>query len=399
MEKILLVDDEPGLVKVLGISLADAGYQVSSAGDGREALELFAGEQPAIVLTDIKMPGMDGISLLKAIKQENPDTEVIMMTGHGDLDLAIESLKFEATDYITKPIREDALKVALRRAADRLAMRRQLKQYTENLEQLVAEKSKKLVAAERMAAVGQTVADLAHAIKNIAGGLKGGAYVVEKGLELDHRAYLDEGWELVKGNVEKIADLAMDLLNYASAAELRLAPSDPNQPVREVLKLLQPRARSHGINLRLNLNEGLAAVDMDGAAIQRCLLNLVANALDACQGIGTAAGETVGLTGDHGSLPEIDSSPGCGASKGLKEVIIETTAAGKWAVEYRVRDTGPGMSAQVKADLFQRFFSTKGTRGTGIGLMLTRKIVELHNGRIEVVTSPGKGSTFIVKLP
>ena len=125
MEKILLVDDEPGLVKVLGISLEDAGYQISSAGDGREALELFIDQQPAIVLTDIKMPGMDGISLLKAIKQQNPDTEVIMMTGHGDLDLAIESLKHEATDYITKPIREDALRVALKRAADRLAMRRQ----------------------------------------------------------------------------------------------------------------------------------------------------------------------------------------------------------------------------------------------------------------------------------
>lgn len=173
-EKLMIVDDEAGLRKVLSISLADRGYIVSTAASGQEALELFRREQPSIVLTDIKMPGMTGIELLEQIKTENPDTEVIMITGHGDMAIAIESLKLNATDFITKPIREDTLDIALKRACERIAMRRKLQQYTENLEALVQEKSARLIKAERVAAVSKVFEGLSSAIWNLAGDLKGG---------------------------------------------------------------------------------------------------------------------------------------------------------------------------------------------------------------------------------
>ncbi len=172
--RILLVDDEEGIRKVLGISLEDSGYDVLKAENGEAALDLFLKHRPSIVLTDIKMPGMDGISLLKAIKAEDPDTEVIMITGHGDMDLAIASLKLEATDFVTKPINDDVLEIALKRANDRLAMRRQLKEYTENLENLVQEKSARLVELERLTALGQAVDGLSAAMVNIAGDFEGG---------------------------------------------------------------------------------------------------------------------------------------------------------------------------------------------------------------------------------
>jgi YesN/AraC family two-component response regulator len=140
-EKILLVDDEEGIRKVLGISLMDIGYQVITAENGREALAAFQEHTPPIVLTDIKMPLMDGIDLLQEIKAESPDTEVIMLTGHGDMDLAIKCLKLEATDFITKPINDDVLEIALKRAHDRMGMRAQLRAYTENLEILVQEQA------------------------------------------------------------------------------------------------------------------------------------------------------------------------------------------------------------------------------------------------------------------
>ena len=133
-EKILLADDEPGIRKVLSISLADSGYEVLTAEDGEAAFEIFQRTKPQIVLTDIKMPGMDGIELLQKIKQEDPDTEVIMITGHGDMELAIRSLKHEATDFVTKPINDDVLEIALKRAHERIDMRRQLREHTENLE-------------------------------------------------------------------------------------------------------------------------------------------------------------------------------------------------------------------------------------------------------------------------
>lgn len=173
-KKLLLVDDEEGIRKVLGLSLSDSGYQVFSAENGEQALEIFGKENPPIVLTDIKMPGMDGIELLQKIKHQNPDAEVIMITGHGDMDLAIKSLKYKAIDFITKPINDDVLEIALNRAHEKIRMRRQLRQYTENLEALVREKSARLIEIERQVAVGQAVEGLSSAMRDIAGDLEGG---------------------------------------------------------------------------------------------------------------------------------------------------------------------------------------------------------------------------------
>ncbi len=167
-KKLLLVDDEDGIRKVLGISLMDMGYVVLTAENGRDALAVYQAENPPIVLTDIKMPGMDGIQLLQAIKSYNPETEVIMITGHGDMDLAIKSLKLEATDFVTKPIHDDILEIALKRATERIIMREQLRAYTENLEKLVEEKSARLVQLERLSAIDQAVAGLTLARRQIA---------------------------------------------------------------------------------------------------------------------------------------------------------------------------------------------------------------------------------------
>ena len=173
-KKLLIVDDEEGIRKVLSIALSDSGYTVFTAQNGQEALDIFRQENPPIVLTDIKMPGMDGIDLLRTLKQENPDTEVIMITGHGDMDLAIKSLKYQAIDFVTKPINDDVLEIALNRAHEKIRMRQQLREYTENLESLVREKSAKLVEIERQVAVGQAVEGLSSAMREMAVDLEGG---------------------------------------------------------------------------------------------------------------------------------------------------------------------------------------------------------------------------------
>ncbi|MFA5903303.1 MAG: response regulator [Desulfobacula sp.] len=147
--KILLADDEEGLRKVLSIYLQDAGYEVITADNGKKAALLADTTSPDIVLTDIRMPGMDGITLLKHIKETCPDIEVIMITGHGDYKLAIESLKLNAVDFISKPIDNDVLDIALRRANDRIENRKQIKAYTQNLEALVEEKTRKLTESEK----------------------------------------------------------------------------------------------------------------------------------------------------------------------------------------------------------------------------------------------------------
>ncbi|QGY40364.1 response regulator [Pseudodesulfovibrio cashew] len=166
--KLMLVDDEEGVRRFLGLSLMDMGYQVETAGDGESALALFETFRPQVVFTDIKMPVMDGIELLRRIKADSPDTEVIMITGHGDMDMAIESLKHGASDFITKPINNDVLEISLDRARERFSMRMQLREYTENLERLVEEKTSRIIELERQNAACQVVQGLSSALSSAA---------------------------------------------------------------------------------------------------------------------------------------------------------------------------------------------------------------------------------------
>jgi signal transduction histidine kinase len=228
------------------------------------------------------------------------------------------------------------------------------------------------VEAERLAAIGQTVAGLSHAIKNITGGLKGGAFVLEKGIELGEQKYLLQGWEMIKGNVDKITNLSMDLLNYAKDIRPDFQQCDPLKPVYEVIALMRGRAEENGIDLRTQLDPGIAPCFFDPDLIHHSLLNLVTNALDAC----------INDAGRKG-----------------KKVVVRAIKKPGWAVEYQVEDTGCGMSADIQKKIFQSFFSTKGTEGTGIGLMITKKIIDEHNGEVEARSKVGKGSTFVIRLP
>ena len=137
MSKLLLIDDEESILRVLSLSLKSDGHTVTTAQNGEEGLRLFQEESPDIVLTDLKMPGMDGLEVLKKVKEHNPDAEVIVITGHGDMDSAIEALQQGASDFINKPIRDEVLTLSLERAEEKLAVRKQLKEYTSDLENMI----------------------------------------------------------------------------------------------------------------------------------------------------------------------------------------------------------------------------------------------------------------------
>ncbi|WP_449242160.1 sensor histidine kinase, partial [Desulfovibrio sp.] len=216
-------------------------------------------------------------------------------------------------------------------------------------------------------------AGMAHAIKNIAGGLEGCIFLLEQGLKQDRRVYLEQGWEMLKANVEKIKDLSLALLDYSRPEELRPRPTDPTAPLEEVRALMRARAEEQGAELVLDAAPELPPAVLDPEAMHRCLLNLVVNALDACA--------------EAAERPEP-----CRV-----ELRVEPDAGG--GVRYVVRDNGPGMDADTVDMLFTVFFSTKGGRGTGLGLAASRKIVEQHGGILEVESVPGRGTTFTARLP
>nr|NJM01780.1 response regulator [Desulfobacula sp.] len=370
--KILLVDDEDGIRKVLKITLESAGYEVLTAPDGETGLDIFVREAPGLVITDIKMPGIDGIELLKRIKHLNPETEVIMITGHGDMDLAVKSLQYEAADFITKPIDSLDLESAIQKAEDRMAVSRNIKTYMEDLKTLVEEKDKKLNESEKLVTIGQTIAGMSHAIKNIAGGLKGSSFILEQGIEHENRQYLKQGWEMMKGNIDKITKLSLDLLNYAKTTRLNFQLENPNTPAREIVQLMVHKAKEKNILFKFLPSPEKKLTLMDSDAIHNCLLNLVANAFDA-----------------FGESPVQD---------GQRQVTLSITTQEKEII-YQVRDTGAGMSEPVKASLFKEFITTKGMNGTGFGLMTAKKIIEEHHGRISFHTEPGRGSEFFIRIP
>ncbi len=371
-KQILLIDDEQGIRNVLKITMEAAGFYVIPAPDGETGLSLFHEHHPQIVVTDIKMPGIDGIEVLKKIKQVKPETEVIMITGHGDLDLAVKSLKHEAADFITKPIDVNILEAALQKADERIAISSSVKDYMEDLEDLISEKDRKLDESKHLISIGQTIAGMSHAIKNIAGGLKGSSFILEQGIELGNQQYLNYGWEMVKGNIDKITKLSLDLLNYAKTTRLNFKTIRADIPAKEVVELLQPKAFKENIVLSLTLCPKDVRVKMDPDAFHECLLNLVTNALESF-------------------------APRSGQKD--KRISLDITCPGSSRVMYSVTDNGSGISQPVRDTIFNDFITTKGSRGTGFGLMITQKIVAEHNGTIRFKSRSDKGSSFSIELP
>ena len=143
--KIILIDDEEDIRDVMSVALSDAGYEVRAAADGETGLRMCSESAPQIVITDIRMPGMDGLQVLERLKQQFPDIEVIVATAFGEMQLAIRALQLDASDFISKPIGSDNLFLALHRARERYTTRRRLKDYTQLLEKEKAETSQQLL--------------------------------------------------------------------------------------------------------------------------------------------------------------------------------------------------------------------------------------------------------------
>ena len=365
---LLLVDDEQDIRDVLAISVADMGYEVLEAEDAEQALRVFIDHLPPIVLTDIKMPGMDGIALLREVKRHNPDTEVVMITGHGDMDLAIKSLKYAATDFITKPINVDALEIALKRVKDKIVMKRQLQEYTRNLEALIKEKTE---LQDHLSSLGLMIGSISHGIKGLLTGLDGGMYLVESGFSKENQEQIKEGWDNVKIMVERIRKMVLDILFYAKERDLRWERIGTLLFAEEIAEVVEPKIAAQGIEFVKEFDETLGDFEIDAGYVHSALINIIENAIDACSKISGAR--------DH--------------------KIVFGARQDKTHILFEVFDSGIGMDAETIGKLFTPFFSSKGRMGTGLGLFISNKIIQQHGGRIDVKSTPGHGSLFTIKIP
>ena len=226
--------------------------------------------------------------------------------------------------------------------------------------------------AQRLAAVGETVAGIAHGIKNVLMGLEGGLYAVNTGIEQEDDERIARGWMMMEENVTRISQFVKEFLDFARGREAVVSMVDPAQPLREVVELFMERAAQSGISMQMEIEEGIAHAALDEEGIHTCLANLISNAIDACT-FSERKGDLLVST----SLCEKD------------DVLI-----------YEVMDNGQGMDYEVSKKVFSKFFSTKGTNhGTGLGLLTTKKIIHQHGGVISFTSEEEEGSTFRIELP
>jgi signal transduction histidine kinase len=227
-----------------------------------------------------------------------------------------------------------------------------------------------MVQAERLAAVGQTIAALSHHIKNILQGLRSGGEILKLGIGENDPELLQKGWRIIEKNQGKVYDLVMDMLSYSKEREPNIEDADLNAIVRDVVELVAPRAAELGVALSTHLDEHLPICPADAEGLHRALLNLVGNALDAVE-----------------DCPE-------------GRVVVSTCreAGGDW-IRVAVQDNGPGVPPDKREEIFRPFVSSKGAKGTGLGLPVSRKILREHGGDLHVEGAEGGGSQFVLRLP
>ncbi len=225
--------------------------------------------------------------------------------------------------------------------------------------------------ADRLAAVSISLSEVAHYIKNLLQNTKGGSYFVDTGLKRGDLDMTRQGWDVLKRANRKIAGLVENMLNYGRDMELKTKPYQINALIYEILQTVDDSAIERNVALMPMTHRNLPKVEIDYEKIYDALLNLITNAIDA--------------------IPEDNTN-------GLVLIHSRLSENGHY-VEVAVEDNGAGMPPDVQERIWNLFFSTKGEKGSGIGLSVTRKIIEKHNGQIEVESEVGKGTTFTMRLP
>ena len=225
------------------------------------------------------------------------------------------------------------------------------------------------VQQERLAAVGQAIASLSHYIKNILQGIQGGSHAVESGLTHADVAAVSQGWNIVRRNLHRINTLVLDMLSYSRQAPPNPVLTSVNVVIREVAELALPAAREKKISLTTKPDATLPEINIDPDGLHHACLNLVNNAIEAVDP----------LTGKVEIITQLSTTS--------NEVCIT------------VADNGPGVLPAEELKIFQAFYSTKGQKGTGLGLAAAKKIIEEHDGRIVVRSQPGGGAAFTIHLP
>jgi two-component system NtrC family sensor kinase len=404
--RILLVDDECSIRKLFSDWLSET-YECETAASADEALAILATRAFALVISDMMMPGRNGVELLREIRSRYPETVVIMISGVDRPQRVRDALRLGAFDYLIKPCELDVLTLSVERALERRSLQRIAARYKAHLEhqniELANSKTElerlqaQLVHTEKMASLGQLSAGIAHELNNPAGFIYGNVDILrdyvtdlERLLQVYDEVSLPEpaasvvttlkteiNYEKLMGDLgsiladcregaQRICDVVKNLRLFSRLDEAELKKIDIHEGIDSTLRLLSRYYSSGRIVLRRDFGE-LPLINCYAGQLNQVWMNLLGNAAQAVK--------------DQG------------------EVTVSTRIDGDW-VSVSIRDTGDGIAEEDLSRIFDPFFTTKPVgEGTGLGLSISYGIVERHGGAITVASETGSGTTFTVKLP
>jgi signal transduction histidine kinase len=373
LPQILVIDDEMGPRESLRMLLKPE-YNVQTADCVEAGIKLLKEKHPDTIVMDIRMPGMTGIDGLRKIREIDPHLSVIMLTGFGALETAQEALRLGANDYISKPFDACEMREVIGRNVERTRLQRASDSASSEIKELNNRLLKELAQKERLASLGQASAEFVHDLGNpltiVWGYVQLLAKKLEKaenGGEAENAASIRE-LNIIEQNVRMCRDLLNMWQSYGSVEGAPHKPISVSAILREVIKGVDGMAAQSGVDLKATVSDDDCTLIGDAVQINRAVQNVILNAVQA--------------------------------SAEKKGSVTVDCKQKEFYVDIRVADTGSGIDPAQMSKIFDPYFTTKqGKSGTGLGLYITKKVVEDHNGSIKVDSTPGVGTTFTLRLP
>jgi signal transduction histidine kinase len=373
LPKILVIDDEIGPRESLRM-LLKPDYNVQTADCVEAGLKLLKEKQPDTIVMDIRMPGMTGIEGLRRIREIDPHLSVIMLTGFGALETAKEAVRLGANDYISKPFDAGEMREVIGRNVERTRLQRASENASAEIKELNSRLLKQLAQKERLASLGQASAEFVHDLGNPLTIVWGYVQLLAKklerqdtGSEAEKSGSLKE-LEIIEQNVRLCRELLTMWQSYGSVEASPPKAISVSAVLREVVKGASAVAAQSGLELKSNIGDDQCLLMGDAVQINRAIQNVIINAIQA-------------------------------SAEKKGPVLVDCTRK-DFYVDIRVEDSGSGIDPSQINKIFDPYFTTKQSKsGTGLGLYITKKVIEDHSGSIKVDSTPGVGTVFTIRLP
>jgi signal transduction histidine kinase len=418
-----VVDDELGPRESMRMILKPL-HNVFTAEDGVSALKTIKQEPIDLVTLDLRMPGIDGIEVLKEIKKYNPNIEVIVVTGYGSLKTATEAMKYGVKGYVTKPYNLQEINTLVEKAIEQRRFNLKLRNFFKetvlsgtgngkengtaealpgngnnledsktrsNLLEVTENKFKqmketqedtakenavledKLIHSERLAMVGLLAAGYAHELNNNLTTMLGYTQLVQNAIQAKHPELKDvlERMETISNQIERASELSRSLLTISRKNESKREPTDVSKLIERMMTYTEYRVRTEGFTVVRDCDPSLPLMFVDPRKIEQVFLNLTINAFHAMTRGGVLKISARRVTRDVGDVVRVEFA-----------------------------DNGHGIAEENIREIFNPFFSTREKDGgSGLGLYVSKKIVEQHQGTIEVTSTLEQGTTFVLEFP